>query len=67
MNAILTRWHAWAAASATRRQRMSMLADLDFDSPRPRMSRADVAAGAVLLLLSGGFTVWVATLLAGAV
>lgn len=66
MNTIMNRWHAWAAVSATRRQRMSALADMDFDAPRARMTCADVAAVAVALLLSAGFTAWVVHLLAGA-
>jgi hypothetical protein len=64
MNAILNRWHAWAAASAARRERHCAIADLDFDLPRPRMTRADAATLLALLALSGGFVAWIVHLLA---
>lgn len=65
IDALLNRWHAWAAASATRRQRQSAIADLDFDVPRPPMSRADAATVVGAVIVSAGFVVWVVRLLAG--
>ena len=64
MNAILNRWHAWAAASAARRERHCAIADLDFDLPRPRMTRADAIATGGLIVGSGAIVAWVVHLLA---
>lgn len=63
IDALLNRWHDWAAASATRRQRHAAIADLDFDLPRPPMTRADAALLAVTIGISAGFVVWVLHLL----
>lgn len=66
IGALLDRWHAWAAASATRRQRHSAIADLDFDLPRAPMTPADKRALLGLIVGSAGFVAWVVHLLTGA-